>query len=416
MHKRISVLFILLIFIQPLAYSQYPVVYNGLPSFNGEYHSPPNHIFEDNIYASNIKFKEAIDFNGATFNGEIALFNNTFFRRTDLNYSTFKKRVAFVQTNFIDNAFFVLSDFQYNTYFDGCNFLGTAVFSRSAFYNKIHISGVVFMSNAYFNKCTFFSDVDFSQSVFLQPVFFTGAKTTDSANLAFNAAILPDSMFFNNMPHLKGEIDLIDANFNDKENPTNLILYNTDLSHLKLDYIHFKACLIDSLTLENQTYRFTLENKENVFEQLLANFKTNGQTLSYELCDIDYQQLNWQNSWAAFLPCIPYYWNRFGYKKGLIFFWTFIFLALFTSINYKALDYLNENIYPMSMIPPSSGIRNPFRRFWYSFVYTSTIFFRLTLKIENINFQRILGTIYLITIYTLGIICLAYMAGYVLQK
>ena len=55
-------------------------------------------------------------------------------------------------------------------------------------------------------------------------------------------------------------------------------------------------------------------------------------------------------------------------------------------------------------------------RLWYSFVYTAVIFFSLSLKISNVNFRNKGGTMYIMFVYTLGLICLAYMANFVLQK
>lgn len=75
--------------------------------------------------------------------------------------------------------------------------------------------------------------------------------------------------------------------------------------------------------------------------------------------------------------------------------------------------YLNTKVYTVENIPPSLKI---LATVWFSFIYTSTVFFRLTLKIENIKFEKKLGTTYLILMYTVGLICLAYMANFVLQK
>jgi len=56
------------------------------------------------------------------------------------------------------------------------------------------------------------------------------------------------------------------------------------------------------------------------------------------------------------------------------------------------------------------------RRLWYSFTYTATIFFLLSLKVEKIKFKNKRGVLYLMLIYLAGILCLAYMANYIIQK
>ena len=56
-----------------------------------------------------------------------------------------------------------------------------------------------------------------------------------------------------------------------------------------------------------------------------------------------------------------------------------------------------------------------FRRLWYSLMYTSVIFFLLTLKPENLNFKKGLVA-YILVVYSIGLLCLGYMANFVLQK
>ncbi|WP_229747238.1 hypothetical protein, partial [Mucilaginibacter galii] len=56
------------------------------------------------------------------------------------------------------------------------------------------------------------------------------------------------------------------------------------------------------------------------------------------------------------------------------------------------------------------------KRLWYAFVYTCSTFFRLTLKMEKIKFSNWKGCVYLITVYVFGLITLAYLANYILNK
>ena len=65
---------------------------------------------------------------------------------------------------------------------------------------------------------------------------------------------------------------------------------------------------------------------------------------------------------------------------------------------------------------PRTLASNLGRRLWYAFVYSANIFFRLTLKVEDLQYNRIWATLYVMIMYTLGLVCLAYMANFVLQK
>ena len=55
-------------------------------------------------------------------------------------------------------------------------------------------------------------------------------------------------------------------------------------------------------------------------------------------------------------------------------------------------------------------------RLWYSFVYTTNIFFRFTLNMDELKYSQKKGVIYLLLVYLIGIICIAYLANFVIQK
>lgn len=179
----------------------------------------------------------------------------------------------------------------------------------------------------------------------------------------------------------------------------------------------------------------------SLYEKALNNFNASGQKLSYKKLDIEYHDfLN-----GSFI--LPHIWNCYGYHKEWVFYWAFlIFLPLFTLFTFFFLPFLQNNVYNLTFFTANevrlrsskiekkyyydeSGIteqKNPtfvkryFSRLWYSFVYTGVIFFLFSLKIENFKFDKrfknIMGSFYVIVVYTIGIICIAYMANFALQK
>ena len=157
---------------------------------------------------------------------------------------------------------------------------------------------------------------------------------------------------------------------------------------------------------------------EGMYEALLNNFKSRGQLESYKLLDIEYQEYKWKNSRFAPLVIFPKHWWNFGYDRERIFYWIAAFLLLFTVITFFSLSYLNS-VYPIERVEITPLERNPkkiIERLWFSFIYTSIIFFLLTLKVDKIDYKKYVGTFYIMLMYTIGIICLAYMANYILQK
>lgn len=163
--------------------------------------------------------------------------------------------------------------------------------------------------------------------------------------------------------------------------------------------------------------RLSQDEKTSIYEHMLKNFDLEGQKVSYQALDIEYK--DFQNGWFV----LPHYWNCYGYHKEWIFIWSIIIILLLTAITFRWLPILNRapeigGVYYIANIPivyPVKNIYDFVRRLWFSLMYTTTIFFLFGLKIENMNFRR-LGLVYVIFIYSIGILCLGYIANFVLQK
>jgi len=204
-------------------------------------------------------------------------------------------------------------------------------------------------------------------------------------------------------------------------------LLGSDIPKLHLDYLHFRLLLPDSTLIQPLNLQFNKkpispDEKASIYESLLNNFKTNGQTESFQLLDIEYQEFKWKHSRASFLTWLPKYWWNFGYDKEYVFLWTFVFLFIFTFFTYFFIYDLNTKVYPVDKIPaytywePKLTVKRFWQRLWFSLMYTSVIFFKLSLDIKKLEFKKIGGTFYIIIVYTFGLLCLAYMANFVLQK
>jgi hypothetical protein len=61
-------------------------------------------------------------------------------------------------------------------------------------------------------------------------------------------------------------------------------------------------------------------------------------------------------------------------------------------------------------------VRNSAERLWYSFIYTANIFFPVFLKVENLKYKNKLATLYVMVVYAAGLICIGYIANFVIQK
>lgn len=363
----------------------------------------------------------------------------------NLESTKFTIPIYFKNNEIINNASFSNSIFENTVEFENTIFDSLADFSNCYFSKNLFLGDDIFNEQIFLYNDTFKGPIEFLNCKILSNLFFDystfhgGSLTFDNnifsgnSRISFEQANLPDTINFIYESNIPNQIDLTAANFEDSSHyrksnnsykRSYVLFYKTDISKFHLDYKHFRLyipAMMENLTNNNIVY-ITQDEIKATYEALLKNFSDHGQKDSYELLDIEYKKYLWNNSWASFLPCIPFYWNNFGYNKEKVFIWSIFFVLMFTCINFFCLDYLN-NVYKLDKINnlPSFkdfhfSIRDSCKRMYYAFIYTSTIFFKLTLKPENIEFNKVLGSVYIILIYTTGIICLAYMANFVLQE
>jgi hypothetical protein len=360
-----------------------------------------------------VNFHNAVSFDNDTLLKEADFSSSTFLKDADWSFVKFADFVNFSDVMFSKNTTIWYSIFSQNVTFKGAAF-----------------------SNVRFNGTTFSKSADFTQAHFKHNAVLSLSNLNlqdNNSNLTFVDTILPDTILFSENNNIKQDIYFTAANFTDscrynyakkKPNPILIFLYNSNISRLHLDYVHFKLLLPDFAIKFGGMEKtiISYDEKAAIYEALLNNFKTNGQIESYKLLDVEYQQFKWNNSWASRIFCLPKYWSNFGYDKEYIFIWTFGSLILFTVITYFFIHNLNTKVYPIRKIPVYESWRKKWslkdfgNRSWYSFMYTSAVFFTISLEIKNLEFKEKTGTVYLIVIYTIGLVCIAYMANFVLQK
>ncbi|HMC84909.1 MAG TPA: pentapeptide repeat-containing protein [Chitinophagaceae bacterium] len=305
-------------------------------------------------------------------------------------------------------------EYNYSISFEKCTFNEPISLDSIDRIKKLDFSNSYFQKNASFGNINFVSSADFDGVTFSDKAIFHDLTFEQGGDMTFNAAHLPHILIFDYNSNIP-TINFAEADFEGEDSPHLISLFKTDISKLWLDYSHFKLYPYNYAGTHLQP-----EDEETVYEALLKNFKDRGQEESYKNLDIEYSQFKYHlhNSWFLnFISCI---WWNYGYSKELIFRWTAFFVLLFTLLTLPWLNYLNTKVYAVKNIPLLQPKTLSFRVFgahlWYSFIYSSTIFFRLTLKIENINFSKKGGVIYIMIINVLGILCLAYLANFVLQK
>ncbi len=216
---------------------------------------------------------------------------------------------------------------------------------------------------------------------------------------------MPDTLDLSNNFKFGDSLDFKGVSLGTKRDKCKLLIQNTDLSALKLDYSNFE------LAFEGDV---ALDQKEVVYSKLLEVFKSNMQQLSYKGLDIEYKRFHAKQGTFGFLWWVPDYWWKYGYERERIFKIVFFAVLLLTVLNYFLINYLTLKVYSIKSIPAYYK-RHDWNRLWYSFVYTSVIFFSLSLKTDRIRFQEKLGSVYILIMFVFGTICLAYVANYLIQ-
>jgi len=170
--------------------------------------------------------------------------------------------------------------------------------------------------------------------------------------------------------------------------------------------------------------RLSNDEIDGLYLCLLKNFETSGQEDSYDELYAAYQDHQWAGrGWLSFLHVLPKYWNWYGRNTEWIIGWTISLLTLFTLINFSFYPVLfghpkqEDNAYFIEAVPMLSAhdrFRN-FKKLKYAFIYTSVIFFSFSIKLEKLNYKR-KAFFYIALISVVGLLCLGYLANFVLQK
>ncbi len=396
--------------------------------------------FDSNADFIYVSFIKSTYFNGDTFKGDAKFIDGRFDSETVFN-GTFKKDVSFYKATFLNYNSFGHANFSKSADFTYANFDSTAYFAKTTFSKIADFENARFNSNADFHGATFSKYVNFSGAVFYKIADFESLLLTDSSYFNMDGAILPDVINLSHNLKIPNEIDLSVANFEDNSNygspgkksdtKHKIFLYKTDISKIHFDYIHFKLIFnedaahynINSLPFNNgEEYLFFNkvmpdDEKETIYEGALKNFKDRGQNESYKALDIEYQGFRWRAKsiiirWFGFLD--KWWWN-YGYDKEWIFLWVIgllIFFTFITLFNYRklVLVYSFDNL---DLLPNWKGRG---QRLWAAFFYTCTIFFPLSLKLKNIKKIRSAWLVYIAIVYLSGLLCVGYMANFVLAK
>ena len=172
------------------------------------------------------------------------------------------------------------------------------------------------------------------------------------------------------------------------------------------------------------------ENKDKVaaqYEILLNGFRKQGFTDSYKLCDMEYQKFKAFEQ-GEFFDQVAYWfkkgWWNLGYSRHWILYWTLGFFSIFYLVSYRCLGELLYNVYTIKKIEQYYSSHGKYYRPSYfdslwtrmtlSFYYTALIFFGIRMTHENFYYKNFGWTIYIYFVFTSGIVCLGFLANWII--
>jgi hypothetical protein len=364
------------------------------------------------LWLANKVFQNEAMFAFGIFNNSVTFHNSKFKNGANFNLCTFNEDAIFQNAQF--EPLSSLSD-------PGVKGLEPIQFNDVKFYKELNFISAKFYENLNLSTTSFGTKVDFSGTEFYGSI--------NTLNIT-----LPDTLLFVNTNIIKFPIDLSHAKVKSKSHKCLINLYMADISKVYINYENFKLYFPDSIKmhptpLDNHYFKINFEDKCQVYLLLLKQFEDRGLTDSYKYLDIEYREMVYLHEGDKLLNFIQKHWWNYGYNKELILKNTLLIFFLFVLINYlvsifKGYEYLHLNIYEIPNLLESinakevelkSKFQFQFYLFVYVIIYTSLTFFTFNLNLKSIKYKSLFGMLFIVFKFVLGLICLSYLANFVLS-
>lgn len=367
----------------------------------------------------------------------------TFGSTADFLGALFGSRADFLSATFRSTANFSGAAFASTADFLGATFDSTAVFRADTFYSTADFGEATLRADAYFGLAHFFKGVDFTDSRFYGSVDFSDA--TFNTDISFNHAtfyegsrvnfsgahfyaksdfadlVLPKELDFRDITDITHEIDFTNAFPPFDGGKCRIALEGSDVSKIKLNMKIFELDFFNPNTPTDQI--------SQVYEKLLKKLKDDGFMESYQILDIDYRQFKYKHKrWYEFgwlVNEIQHRWWKYGYNGERVYFWSIGFWLGFSLINLIFYPKLSENIYEIPFLGKLRDNVVRGRKKWRLYflqvaAYTAIIFFGLKMDLEKFKDGAVKSHpwlfTYLMTIYTIGIVCLGFIVNQIFKS
>ncbi len=385
--------------------------------------------------SGNHEFDTSISYEGNQFNERLIVQSREFMGATNFSYSTFDSLAYFGSSTFDSVALFWGVKFKSQVNFTYTNFKGATYFAGSEFDSLVSFRGTRFNAIADFSRATFMDEANFLGARFDSAAVFIGTRFRDAR---FYKSTLPESFDFRSC-EVEGGISLLGTFLNDEMHTQNRKC-RINLIGARIDKFNFTY---DNFILEKPDTVLSkahYQNLNSVYERLLKRFNYLGYKESYQALDKEYQEFKrtqnpylesiYERYLGYFFNWLNKNWNDYGYAKDRIWRHTTMFLVIFIFLNWSIFSWLVLNVYSIPSIDKAMFRGERYTKmeyyswpmwtkllfnFKYAVYYTILIFFGLRMTIENINFRN-WGVVIIFIEYVIGLICLGYLANFVISS
>ena len=171
-----------------------------------------------------------------------------------------------------------------------------------------------------------------------------------------------------------------------------------------------------------------IENRYLLYQQLLKQLQESGLSEKAEDVDKLYQKLKLKENNHYIINLFSQYWWDYGYKKPLVIVNSMFIFLMFLFVNCCFYNSLTLVYYPnhikeyerkintIPSTPYSKDLKFRFFKLLSITLYTSFIFWRVKLELHDLKIKNWVAILWILLQYTVGIVCLAYIANYIITK
>lgn len=232
----------------------------------------------------------------------------------------------------------------------------------------------------------------------------------------FEGFELPRSIVLENLDlsELNGEIDL--SRVIKTGQTCSLYIDKVDVTKLKLRYSDYTICFSENVGTED---------RYAVYQQLLEKFEKDGQFESKRKLDIEFKSFKYKCEGKYMEDYIDRLWWNYGYDRKLVIYNSLLIFVFFLFTNLFLFRYLADVYMPVQFrildsklmdkygsIKGKKAIKYRLYKTPLILIYTAYVFWGLKLDFKDVSIK--IGLVLLLTEYIAGLICLAYIANYLI--